>query len=202
MAWFRIDWNQLAVSLPKYPLVAVRVRAQIADGTLLPGEPAPSGAALARKTGYSVLTCRQALRILIMEGVLVPGASPGARPRVPARAPRPATGTLPMPHAPCPLPRGPPPRRWPDTASARQDRRDVDYLVGHAETGRVWQSRRSGNAPTRRLSRAGTAGPVRRLPRRSRSCRTRHSGCCPRRRGFATMPQRPTSFTAAGTWPR
>ena len=60
------------------------VRAQVADGVLSPGESAPSGAALARATGYSVLTCRRALRTLIKDGVLVPGASPSARPRVPA----------------------------------------------------------------------------------------------------------------------
>ena len=89
------------MTTPKYAQLAARIRAQIADGLLLPGEPAPSGAALARVTGYSVLTCRRALRTLIKEGVLVPGTSPGARPRVPARAPRPASGPLPMPRAPC-----------------------------------------------------------------------------------------------------
>ena len=72
-------------TVPKYLLVAASVRAQIEDGALLPGELVPSGAALARKTGYSVLTCRRALRVLIVEGVLVSGASSGARPRVPAR---------------------------------------------------------------------------------------------------------------------
>jgi DNA-binding transcriptional regulator YhcF (GntR family) len=45
------------VSPAKYKQVAERVRAQIADGMLMPGEPAPSGAALARVTGYSTLTC-------------------------------------------------------------------------------------------------------------------------------------------------
>lgn len=70
--------------LPKYAQVAARLRAQIADGMLAPGESAPSGAQLARMTGYSVLTCRKALQTLIKDGALVPGPSPGARPRVPA----------------------------------------------------------------------------------------------------------------------
>src|SRR5271168_5143281 len=67
---------------PKYARVAAAVRGQIADGTLRPGQPAPSGAALSRATGYSTLTCRRALRVLIADGVLVPGASASARPRV------------------------------------------------------------------------------------------------------------------------
>lgn len=61
------------VSVPKYAQIAASIRAQTADGVLMPGEPAPSGAALSRVTGYSVLTCRRALRILINDGVLVPG---------------------------------------------------------------------------------------------------------------------------------
>lgn len=129
--------------LPKYARVAAAVREQIADGTLRPGEAAPSGAALSRDTGYSTLTCRRALRILIADGVLVPGTSQNARPRV-AGAPR--------------------PRSERDLADATQAlsgglaaRRRAAGLtqpglaalagvsvttVGHAETGRVWQSRR------------------------------------------------------------
>ena len=68
-----------ASSLPKYARVAANVRAQIAAGILVPGASAPSGAELARATGYSTLTCRKALRGLIKDGVLVPGASPNAR---------------------------------------------------------------------------------------------------------------------------
>jgi DNA-binding transcriptional MocR family regulator len=82
------------VSQPKYQRVAASIRAQIADGMLQPGEPAPSGAALARATGYSTLTCRKALDKLINDGALVPGTSPGARPRVPARAPTRGERTL------------------------------------------------------------------------------------------------------------
>jgi GntR family transcriptional regulator/MocR family aminotransferase len=67
---------------PKYARVAAAVRGQIADGTLRPGQPAPSGAALSRVTGYSTLTCRRALRVLVADGVLTPGPSRNARPRV------------------------------------------------------------------------------------------------------------------------
>src|SRR5262245_18375590 len=58
--------------LPKYARVAASVLRQIADGTLRPGEPSPSGAALSRVTGYSTLTCRKALRQLIADGLLSP----------------------------------------------------------------------------------------------------------------------------------
>jgi hypothetical protein len=66
----------------KYLRVAAAVRAQIAAGALRPGQPAPSGAALSRLTGFSVLTCRRGLRALIADGVLTPGPSRNARPRV------------------------------------------------------------------------------------------------------------------------
>lgn len=70
------------MSVPRYAQAAVVVRAQIADGTLKPGAKVPSGAALARLTGFGSLTCRRAIRNLVKDGTLVPGASPGARPRV------------------------------------------------------------------------------------------------------------------------
>ena len=41
---------------PRYVQVAAIVRAQVADGTLEPGQAAPSGAQLARLTGFSPLT--------------------------------------------------------------------------------------------------------------------------------------------------
>jgi DNA-binding GntR family transcriptional regulator len=53
----------------RYEQVAAVVRAQIEGGTLPPGAPAPSGAALSRMTGYSVHTCRRALRALVTDGV-------------------------------------------------------------------------------------------------------------------------------------
>ena len=62
------------MALPKYVQAAALIRAQIYDGALVAGEAAPSGAALARVTGYSVLTCRRALRTLIKDGLLVAGA--------------------------------------------------------------------------------------------------------------------------------
>src|SRR6185312_13523566 len=77
-------------SPPKYARVAVAVRSQIADGTLRPGEPAPSGAALSRATGYSTLTCRKALRQLIADGLLTPRTKPQCPP--PRRRPAAASG--------------------------------------------------------------------------------------------------------------
>jgi transcriptional regulator with XRE-family HTH domain len=130
-------------ALPKYRRVAAVIRRQIADGTLRPGQPAPSGAELSRVFGFSTLTCRKALRALIADGLLVPGPSPNARPRVAD------------PHAPDPD------RDLTDAARALSAglaaRRHAAGLtqaelaalagvsvttVGHAETGRTWQSRR------------------------------------------------------------
>jgi DNA-binding transcriptional MocR family regulator len=130
------------VSQPKYRQVATRIRVQIAAGMLMPGQAAPSGDALARATGYSPLTCRKGLRVLIREGVLIPGASPGARPRVPLRAP--AVGEQDLARAARAL-----------SASLASRRRAAGLTqpklaaitgmsvtsVGHAETGRLWQSR-------------------------------------------------------------
>jgi DNA-binding transcriptional regulator YhcF (GntR family) len=127
----------------KYRQVADRVRGQIEDGMLLPGEPAPSGASLSRATGYSILTCRKGLRTLIREGVLIPGASPGARPRVPSRGLSPgarsSTGAA---------------RALSQSLAARRRAAGLTQTqlaelagvsvtaIGHAETGRLWQSRR------------------------------------------------------------
>jgi DNA-binding XRE family transcriptional regulator len=131
------------MTAPKYKQVATRIRTQIAAGLLVPGEAAPSGAALARVTGYSQLTCRKALHTLIREGVLVPGASPGARPRVPVRGPTPGEQTLASAARAL-------------SASLASRRRAAGMTqpqlaaltgmsvtsIGHAETGRLWQSRR------------------------------------------------------------
>jgi GntR family transcriptional regulator/MocR family aminotransferase len=86
----------------RYRQVAAIVCVQVADGTLPPGAPAPSGAALSRMTGYSVHTCRRALRALVMDGVLVSGASSAARPRVPGSSDQaPADASAPCPrHSP------------------------------------------------------------------------------------------------------
>jgi len=130
------------MTLPKYAQVADSVRAQIASGTLVPGAPAPSGAALACATGSSALTCRRALRTLIKEGTLVPGASRNARPRV--SRPESTPGERTLADAARAL-----------SASLAAHRRAFGLIqpqlaekigvsvttVGHAETGRIWQSR-------------------------------------------------------------
>jgi DNA-binding FadR family transcriptional regulator len=70
------------VAALKRDAVAALVRDMIADGTLVPGGAAPSGAELARKTGYQVVTCRAGLRILVADGTLTRGVSATARLRV------------------------------------------------------------------------------------------------------------------------
>ena len=72
------------MTLPRYAQAAAIVRDRITAGTLRPGEPAPSGAELARITGYSSITCQRALRALIADATLTAGPSPNARPRVAA----------------------------------------------------------------------------------------------------------------------
>lgn len=127
----------------KYEQVAADIRAQVANGTLAPGVPAPSGLALSRATGYSVLTCRRALRDLIKAGVLVPGPSRNARPRVASRTPLP--GERARASAASALSAGLAARR---RAAGLTQPQLAELLgmsvttVGHAETGRLWQSRR------------------------------------------------------------
>jgi hypothetical protein len=128
---------------PKYARAAAAVRVQIADGTLRPGQPAPSGAALSRLTGFSTLTCRRALRLLIADGVLVAGPSRNARPRV-AGAPQPPAQRD-LGAAVRGLSAGLAARRraagltQPELAALTGN---SVTTVGHAETGRLWQSRR------------------------------------------------------------
>jgi len=129
-------------ALPRYARVAASLRAQIADGTLRPGQAAPSGAALSRVTRYSTLTCRKALRMLIEEGVLVPGPSRNARPRVAGPVTHP--GERDLSTARRSLSAGLAARR----RAAGLTQAELAALafasvttVGHAETGRVWQSR-------------------------------------------------------------
>ena len=129
--------------LPKYLRVAAAIRRQIADGTLRPGQPAPSGAELSRATGFSTLTCRKALRTLIADGLLVPGPSQNARPRV--ADPRARGDERDLADSTRALSAG--------LAAARRAAgltqvelaalaRVSVTTVGHAETGRTWQSRR------------------------------------------------------------
>jgi DNA-binding XRE family transcriptional regulator len=142
------------VTAPRHLQVAAGLRARIADGTLTPGSAAPSGAALARATGYSALTCRKALVLLIMEGALRPGPSPNARPRV--AGPDPAGPDLAA--------------RAAALSGALARRRRAAGLtqaelaalagcsvttIGHAETGRVWQSRRFWETADKALNAAG-----------------------------------------------
>ena len=130
------------VSTPKYQQVAALIHGQIADGTLLPGESVPSGAALSRVTGYSTLTCRKALHMLIRQGVLVAGPSENARPRVPSRS---ASGGKVIPDARHSLSTSLATLRRAAGLTQPQLAEIVDVsvtTVGHAETGRLWQSRR------------------------------------------------------------
>ena len=128
--------------MPKYARVAEAIRAQIADGTLRPGQPAPSGAALSRITGYSTLTCRKALRVLIADGALIPGPSRNARPRVAGPPQLPVERDLAA--AARALAAGLAGRRRANglTQPELAGRIGVSVTtVGHAETGRLWQSR-------------------------------------------------------------
>jgi DNA-binding transcriptional regulator YhcF (GntR family) len=125
----------------KYQQVMARVRAQVEDGTLPPGALAPSGAALARMTGFSALTCLRALEALLKAGVLVPGSSHTARLRVAGlRSDQEEVDTAGRALAA-------------DLSSRRRamglsQPRLAGLLhvsitsIGHAETGRLWQSRR------------------------------------------------------------
>jgi hypothetical protein len=126
------------VPVLKHAQAAELVRAQVADGTLKPGQPAPSGAQLARLTGFCALTCRKALRDLISEGVLTPGPSPSARPRV-AVAPgaRPGDAARELSRALANL-------RHAGGLTQPALSTLTGYsitTIGHAETLRLWQSR-------------------------------------------------------------
>jgi DNA-binding XRE family transcriptional regulator len=131
--------------------------------------PRPSGARLARLTGFSALTCRKGLRLLVREGVLCPGSSPAARLRV--SVPEGTRGD----GAARALSRGLAARRHACglTQPALSALIGVSVTtIGHAETGRLWQSREfwektdlalaAGGELTRLHDayRAGTAGPV------------------------------------------
>jgi DNA-binding transcriptional regulator YhcF (GntR family) len=128
--------------LPRYVRLAASLRDQIADGTLRPGQAAPSGAALSRVTGYSTLTCRKALRVLIGDGLLVPGPSRNARPRVAGPVTIPAEREA--ADARRALSAGLAARRH-AAGLTQVELAALAYAsvttVGHAETGRVWQSR-------------------------------------------------------------
>ena len=128
---------------PKYLRVAAAVRRQIADGALRPGQPAPSGAELSRASGFSTLTCRKALKTLIADGLLVPGPSRNARPRV--ADPHAAAIERDLADTARALSAGLAARRHAaglTQAELAALARVSVTTVGHAETGRTWQSRR------------------------------------------------------------
>ena len=117
---------------------AAIVRAQVADGTLKPGQAAPSGAQLARLTGFSPLTCRKALQTLVADGILARGVSPNARPRVAAATQQRAGDAARA------LSRGLAALRRAAGLSQPALATLTGYsvtTVGHAETGRLWQAR-------------------------------------------------------------
>jgi hypothetical protein len=128
----------VTASVPKYAQAAAIVRAQVADGTLKPGQAAPSGARLARLTGFSTLTCRKALQTLVREGVLSSGPTPSARLRVTV-----PSGTRPG-GAGSVLSRALVAARRAGGLTQPALAALTGYSVttiGHAETGRLWQSR-------------------------------------------------------------
>lgn len=112
----------------------------IADGTLKPGGAVPSGAALAVLSGCSVLTARAALRALVTDGTLMPGVSRSGRLRV-ALAGRAVTDAETARTA---LAHALAARRRACGPTQPQLARVLGLSVttiGHAETGRLWQSR-------------------------------------------------------------
>jgi DNA-binding transcriptional MocR family regulator len=122
----------------KYLQAAAIVRAQVADGTLRPGQAAPSGASLASLTGFDPLTCRKALRVLEREGVLMPGPTPSARLRVkalPGAGPEDAARSLSRALAAARRASG-----LTQPALAALTGYSVT-TIGHAETGWLWQPR-------------------------------------------------------------
>jgi hypothetical protein len=129
-------------TLPRYVEMVGSVRAMVEDGTLLPGAPGPSAASLARNFGCKEWAGRKALRLLIADGVLVRGATRNARPRVPsavspgeqarASAARALSAALARLRTAAGLTQG-------ELAAAAGFSLTA---VGHAETGRLWQSRR------------------------------------------------------------
>jgi DNA-binding FadR family transcriptional regulator len=67
---------------PRVAGVADEMRKMIADGTLKPGEAAPTGAALREMTGAGLTQCLRALRLLEDEGTLIARTSPRGKVRI------------------------------------------------------------------------------------------------------------------------
>jgi hypothetical protein len=138
------------MTVSKHEQAASIIRDRIAAGALRPGRPAPSGAELARATGYAQGTCRRALRALLQDGILVPGPSPNSRLRVAAagRAPDPGDALS----AALAARRHAAGLTQPELAALVG--RSVT-TVGHAETGRLWQSRHFWENADKALSACG-----------------------------------------------
>lgn len=68
--------NELNLTDPRaYRRLATLIRQQISDGTLQPGQLAPSITSLSQEHGHARETCSKALRMLESEGLLarIPG---------------------------------------------------------------------------------------------------------------------------------
>jgi hypothetical protein len=119
---------------------------KIADGTLRPGAPVPSGAVLAREAGCAPVTCLAALRALLADGILARGPSQGARLRVaPPHGQRIAPGAAPADTLGQRLSRELAARRRAAGLTQPELAKMLGMsvtTVGHAETGRLWQARR------------------------------------------------------------
>ncbi len=126
-----------------YLLAADVVRAQVEDGTLKPGQPAPSSIELRKATGYSQMTCLKGLRFLAEAGVLTRGPGLTGRFRVPNPGTSPAEVALAVKVEA--LSQGLAVRRHAsgmDQVELAQSTGFSVTAVMHAETGRLWQSRR------------------------------------------------------------
>jgi Helix-turn-helix domain/Bacterial regulatory proteins, gntR family len=180
----------------RYVLAAETVRAQIAAGTLRPGMPAPSGAALARVTGYGVLTCRKALDLLVADGSLQAGPSPNARPRVAGSA---LSG---LDVSAARLSGAMVARRWACGLTQAELAGAAGFsvtAVGHAETGRLWQSRAFWEAVDRAL---GAAGELARLHEDYTGAIARPADPAPPLTGPAPAPAvAPGPLVVTITWP-
>lgn len=75
----------MARAAPRVRQAADVVRAMIDGGTLRPGDLAPFAPGLSAQTGICYTYCLRALRLLVADGTLEPGAPPRGRPRVPER---------------------------------------------------------------------------------------------------------------------
>jgi len=97
----------------------------------------PSGAELARLTGFCPITCRRALHDLVADSTLVRGVSPNARPRVAATATPAGDTARSLSGAVAALRRA---AGLSQPALAALTGYSVT-TVGHAETVRLWQAR-------------------------------------------------------------